>query len=778
MGKIGRTLIVLLLVLMTFVFPVVTGYAQTPTTEPATGEAAQATATPAAVTVVTAQPAAIPLPPPEDVDSVEMIPFQWLGLTDQTMTGPYDATSYLIGLPAYWQLIEGTQLELNIFHSLTALRQDVALPGPENFLATLDVYFNNKLISTIPLNWTGEQKVIVPVPADALTPTAPDQPHQLLFVLTADYECLPGWYTESGLSTTVAIRGTSSIFAPHTLMTPSVDLRLLPFPISQRSFMPNQAVLVVPDGATPQELQAALAISAGMGQMTNGNLDLTLVPVSQLTPEMQNTRHLILVGKADSLPILGQVAWAVTPDAASFGQLGAGSEDGIIEMAVSPWAPSKVVLLATGATDQAVAKAGQAISAGSILVAGQPNVAVVSDVVPQVSAADTMLVDRSLADLGYSYYEMNGIGIVTANFRFDVKPGLEPTEDAYFDLYYNHSGFMDFTGSGLSIRINDQSIGSATFDPQSQAITKVHFVVPRSAVRQGRNTLSIEAFLLPYSVCAPYNLGGVWVTIQPESLLHLPLQLAKDQPVAYFDLSTFPEPFVASPILLSNTAFIVPSDDAVSWDVASSIAYSLGQQANKMLADLVVAFADSVPEDVKSGRHLLVIGRPSQLPILAEIKDAMPVPFEAGSDMPKPQNDLRVDYYVSADSSLGFLELAAAPWNNTHEILTVLGNTDEGTRWAGAALTTSRLRGQLAGNFATISGDQVTVSYFVPAGVAPATAPTPEAAAEAAPAGVPTPVPPATIAGHPTWVIPVLVVTTALMVLLVIVLLIAAARRK
>ena len=113
---------------------------------------------------------------------------------------------------------------------------------------------------------------------------------------------------------------------------------------------------------TTSELQAALAIASGFGKMTNGNLLLSLLPINQLTPEMQQTHHLILVGDLETISLFENIDWPIELDKESLNEFGIQSDDGVIQMAVSPWNESRVILVATGQTDEAISKAGRAIS--------------------------------------------------------------------------------------------------------------------------------------------------------------------------------------------------------------------------------------------------------------------------------------------------------------------------------------------------------------------------------------------------------------------------------
>jgi len=67
---------------------------------------------------------------------------------------------------------------------------------------------------------------------------------------------------------------------------------MLPKPLFQNSFLPESATIVVPDQPTSGDLQAALAVAAGFGRMTDNKLGLTLTPLSKLPEATRDTSNL------------------------------------------------------------------------------------------------------------------------------------------------------------------------------------------------------------------------------------------------------------------------------------------------------------------------------------------------------------------------------------------------------------------------------------------------------------------------------------------------------
>mgnify|MGYP001167281389 FL=1 len=75
--------------------------------------------------------------------------------------------------------------------------------------------------------------------------------------------------------------------------------------------------------------------------------------------------------------------------------------------------------------------------------------------------------------------------------------------------------------------------------------------------------------------------------------------------------------------------------------MAAHLAFDLGNRTDGTLADLVSVYAGAVPENVRQERDLLIVWRPSALPIIAELREALPALFEAGSDIAIERNMIR-----------------------------------------------------------------------------------------------------------------------------------------
>lgn len=673
---------------------------------------------------ITAQPAPVASPPisaqrsaePALAADEETVSFARLGVAEQSLRGPFDATQLDFSLPAIWELTDNAAIQLNMttfFAGQSGSTATGADAAQRSFGGTLQVLFNDELLDTILLDQLGERTVRVPISPSALRATTPDGRYRLRLLLDTAEQCGLEQYTN------VVIRSSSALVLSHRVVAPPTDLAQLPRPLVQRSFLPDAATIIVPDQASAAELQAALSIAAGLGRMTESTFQLTLAPASRLDDAALRETHLIVVGKAAALPLRDRLQLAPAATGAA--------DDGVVQLVVSPWNAANVVLVATGGSDAAVIKAAQAISTGVIRGTEQPDLALIAGIQPQ-AAADATSLDRSFAELGYDVQQMTGQGAQYAAFQFELPASQVITEEAYLDLAFVHTALLDYDQSGMTISLNGEPVASIRLDDTSTRLSSTRITLPNSALRAGNNTLVVRGDLLPRAICTDPRGNGLWLTIRPESLLHLPLGTPSDQTAApALDLKRYPQPFTAS-ANLRRVAFVVAAADPTAWDIAMQLAVELGRQTPGTVADLVVVNGDSLSEQTRQERDLVLVGRPSALPLLGELGAALPLSFAPGSDLASDTSS-PVIYRQPANTSVGYVELLAAPWNAQRAVLAVLGSTDEGLRWAGAALTTPQQRSQLSGNLAIVHRDQIEASDTRPATAATSEHAEPPAAA-------------------------------------------------
>ena len=290
------------------------------------------------------------------------------------------------------------------------------------------------------------------------------------------------------------------------------------------------------------------------------------------------------------------------------------------------------------------------------------------------------------------------------DYQFDIPPGYYVGEGPYLDLVFGNSTLLDYTSSNLEVYLNDHYIGGSHFSDGTAKSGTLRISIRPSLFVSGTNFITILVNLSPLAGAAEGSFGGAM--IEPESLIHVPLEPATISASDLQNLGNYPYPFINDPAL-ANVAFILPQQNLAAWDVAVQIAFNLGRSANGAPFDLAIAYDGQIPEEVRRNHDLIIIGLPMELAIITELRDALPAPFEEGSNVAILTN-LPVEYRLPQGVELGYLELLNAPWDSARTTLAVLGNATGGVQQAGGALTRSALRSRIKGNFALINGETIS----------------------------------------------------------------------
>jgi len=228
------------------------------------------------------------------------VTFNMLGRKEIQLIGPLDATDFSFALPADWKLTTGAKLNVALavsFNAIGQVQSTSAAPIVNSLTAaggTLSVSFNNVLLGVLQLNQFGEVQENLSIPDNALTSVRSDGHMDLSFIFDSSYAC------NVNQQMIVSIHTSSQFVLPHNSVALSTGLANFPQPIYQGSFIPDSAILVVPDQPSAADLQEAMTVAAGLGNLSYGHLLLDMTTVNQLTSDQKLANHLIFVGKAAS----------------------------------------------------------------------------------------------------------------------------------------------------------------------------------------------------------------------------------------------------------------------------------------------------------------------------------------------------------------------------------------------------------------------------------------------------------------------------------------------
>ena len=322
---------------------------------------------------------------------------------------------------------------------------------------------NNTLLGVLNLDEIGDVEIMLPIPLEAFVSNRDDGRMAFYAELDAGDFC----YVDEDYN--LFIHPNSYLSLPHEIVAPTPDLTELPNLLYENSFVQESALIVLPDKPSAAELQAALTVAGGLGNMSQNNLIIDTTTISALTPEQKILNHLLIVGKPSKLNILNELDLPAPRSGSGFNLAAAGDDDGIVQLVNSPWDISRMIVLVSGSTDEGVVKAAQAFSTGVIRPHSAMNLAIIDKVqtveetLATVSTAET----RTFEAMGYEDYLFQYRGFNAIAYNFQVPLGWTVREDAYLELAYGYSSLVDYNQSGIIVTLNENPIGSLRLTPDN-----------------------------------------------------------------------------------------------------------------------------------------------------------------------------------------------------------------------------------------------------------------------------------------------------------------------
>lgn len=681
--------------------PTATSLPPTPTSTPTpTATLEPTTLPPRATGVVTTQAQApgqdIVVPPTDRLD----LTFGQLG---------YYAKGIHRDRPRYWF---GVYLPVNFQIAPTGNYLDLVtshFPEIPDKLSVLKVEVNGYLLSSFVLTETNAMSntVRLDLPESLLQPGS----NWIVIDLDTSATC-----EDPGAIVDVLIDENSTLSFGYQQTPYQVDLSLYPFPFitDYRQILSRTPVtIVLPDHPTSDDLSAAATIAGGLGRRSGGAIDLSIALASDLDPEVQNSNHLIVVGKPDDNALLNDVELPLPLDSTTIepGQ-------GVLEEIISPWNELRLMLVVSGLDDEGLSKASRALSREAHFLDMRGPAAVITQLRLSPSNSDVPRVpSMTLASLGYEDEIVYGALPQNYDFHFTLPLGWQVEEPPSFVLKFAHADILDPYESAMDISLNGVPIGSTLLDESNADEGELTVSLPGRLLKSGSNRLSIGVEMnfpaASRDKCRDLLDERAWTVISSESEIFLPYHAVDLIP----DLSLFPYPFGQNSGL-DQTLFVLPDQPGKSiLDYLMQLVVRLGSPVRTEYISAHVAYASEVTQDAWKDHHLILLGRPTENVLLGEFNSYLPHPFVADSDILEPLAIDSVAFVPDPSRDAGLLEIAESPWNEKYALLAITGTTDEGLRLAVQTLLeqTDRLQGNLAvvePVFDPFSGELTQVSTY------------------------------------------------------------------
>ncbi|MCB0210830.1 MAG: cellulose biosynthesis cyclic di-GMP-binding regulatory protein BcsB [Anaerolineae bacterium] len=605
------------------------------------------------------------------------ITFAQLGYESETMSRDNIQSSFRLDLPGNFKIApSGNYLNLVTSH----------FPENPDKPAQLSVVANKSVVYSFPLTssnaLSGTTRVdFVP---DGLLTTGRNN---IDVNLIAEGSC-----EDPGGPLDIVIGGDSVLSFEYQQQPYSTDLGNYPWPFVENSVLDIPVVIVLPDQPAEYHLSTAATIAAGLGDASNGTINVTAVTESGLTPELQENAHLIFIGEPSANEAINDLDLTIpiTGNSIKPGY-------GVLEEVVSPWNEFRLALVVSGLDSEGVLKAGQALNRQANFLGMRGPVAVVVDLGPVPQANQKSSSTVTFADLAYDDQIFYGIVPQNQTIRFDLPLGWQFDEPPYVALKFAHAEAIN-PESIIDVKLNRVPIGSALLDETNSGDGELVLSLPTRLLEEGSNRLDITvemAFGSETDKCANLNNQRAWTVISSDSEIYIPYNTT-DLAV---DLQYFPNPF-SQASSFEQTMFVVPDQlDAQTLNAMVQVAIRLGSASGSVgTTSARVAYADEVDQSNLARYHVIMFGQPTENSLLMKINDKLPHPFIEEGTALKPLVVDSVAFLPDPERDAGLLQIFDSPWNDKNTVLAITGIGDNGVALASQALLerTEDLKGNLA----------------------------------------------------------------------------------
>lgn len=602
--------------------------------------------------------------------------FAQLGRGTRQLRGHNALETYTVNIPGNFRIIpDDSFLELTMSH----------FPSIPDKASNLEITMEDDLLFTVPITegTGGLATRQFPLPENALTVGF----NQLRLRLDTSGSC-----EEDGALVNLTVDESSRFSFAYEQLPYLTDLSLYPLPFVEDSLLEIATTLVLPDLPTSNDLSAAATIVAGLGQESNGRFTFNAVTFSELTPEIRENNHLIVIGSPDTNPLLAELDLPLAIDDTII-QPGYG----VLEEIVSPWNAYRVVLVVSGLDDEGVGKASIGLNRTANFLGLRGPVGIVVELGNLPPPLDVVN-EESITLEGRGYDNQVVYGTAAQTFDYDFYLPLRWQLDAppFFQLYFAHADTLDPERSSIDVSLNGLPLGSSLLTPANRDDGELIMPIPASQLRSGRNRISVlvDTHLLGGAECDGETDRRVWTLISNQSEIFLPYASENIAP----SLRNFPFPF-GQAIGIENTYFVLPDlPNSSHINQMLRLAFRMGGTSLTQKLTTPVIYASEVDDAIRENNHLIVLGRPTDNEVIAEVNNELPHPFIPNTNVLSPLTIDQIVFLADPERDAGFLQILDSPWNPDYTLLVVTGTTDEGVEYGATALANARrgLDGDLA----------------------------------------------------------------------------------
>jgi hypothetical protein len=508
------------------------------------------------------------------------------------------------------------------------------------------------------------------------------------------YDC----YNLSNPNYWVYVTGDSTVTYKYK-STPYVpNLSKFPYPfIKDPSLEKDYITVVLPTNPTLDNLSATFYLANALGRReTWRGLKLAGTTAERLNEDEEKNSNIIYLGTAKQLQLSKMnIKWPLPIDAnekiLDKDNKIISNQTGVILLAVSPWNPTRAVLVVTGNSDVAVRNAALMLRdesfSSSVLFPGyafvpQP---------PEIKIIQRDWINTTLKNLGYDNQAIYGNGENSLNYLINL-PDNKVTERVSLTIDYSISPFLSpKESSTLTLKVNGLPIGGTILDTNNTGISHWKVVIDGKNLKPGANNLTLSFNLKLKNIkCTPQDASLSWAMLYATTSLRA--IFTEEKP--FLDLIKYPA------LLDNNLVITIPQkEEYFNSDNFLQGLLVLAEKMNKV-TNVLFSTADTLTPEKVINSNIFFIGNPENDSIFA--KNIRRFPFYFINNKIKINSQILPYLAISDETPISIVQLIPSPFNPERIMLMISGLNNDGYRLGFDLLNDAKKINLVNGNVALI----------------------------------------------------------------------------
>ena len=611
------------------------------------------------------------------------------------LEGIYQGTNIFFSRPRSWNLT-AAKVRLRLQHSPSLIAER------SNLVARI----NDTSIGSVPLDQPGSEvmQATFDIPLNLI------QDRNLL-ILEVEQNTSETCTNPSSPALWTEILSDSEFVFRFTPKAEALDFNRYPYPFfDDLGFDTTRLTYVEPAKIDDTWLTALTRYQASIGRLVDYHrLESRLIgSVAEATEQ----EGIVMVGTPANQPGLGDLELPLALQSKTFFDAsGKAYEPGVgLLMLTSAAETGAPILVVTGNDEAGVAKAVQYLTQSTSESLGTGQVVTVEDV-PELSSpdpqdwpgylpmADKFTLRELVADENLAEQTVRGSSAPPVTIDFHALPDDRFSRGSNMVLHYSHSSQINPRTSSVTVSLDDIVIDSKPLSRRRSEDQTFYVNLPPSLIKAD-SQIKVQFYLIPESDegCGVQADKQLWGTVHGDTSF----DLSRDTVVTLPDLELmrYGYPFTA-PQDLSQTAVAMPNQPSqAELEVLLALGGRLGRLSQAQDVKLNVYQMDSMPQELRSERHWIGIGRRDRFPLEAGLKTPG---VGLVSQLTRQWQGRRI---AGIKDEEGMIKAVISPWNQQRMLLALVAQTDKGLQQVEDTLSLDPL-------FYTLQGDTTIVASKV-----------------------------------------------------------------